>query len=503
MVLVLLFILPSVPGVQARMHTQATPKYGGSISIRNIFQTNCLNPLDPTSGSAMLPTLDPLVAVDQQGHFRPDLALKWAFGHGGRWITLQLRQGVRFNNGDPFNAKALKAQFDYELKQPAGLAPLERVQVTGPYTIRLVYSAPFRPAMNALYSFDAVDVRAQLALGSKICDQSIGTGAFKIQSIGPGFNTVTLVRNPYHTWGSSWLHNRGKAYLSSMTIKTVVDDTQTASDILSGDLDIARVAPAQLPRLQGQSGISLHKIPDFNVLFLGFNHAHAPFTSAAVRRAIGEAIDQKGLIKAAYGGYGIVQSSIVPRADPAYDPSSPTTYPKYNPAEAARVLKANHVTGPFTLETYTIPVFADTAQFIQAELANVGVKVNLAIKAVPDAQADMSKGQMDMFVGLSGGDDLYTEFDSHEGPDAGGGNFNFLHDTRLDHLLVQSREIVSPRKAQPVLNALQRYMNQQGIVVPLFSRELIAATRSHVQGYRYVPGSNTLMWPAFEDLYLK
>jgi peptide/nickel transport system substrate-binding protein len=454
-------------------------------------------------GAAAIPTFDPLIAVDDHGRYRPDLALKWTFSHGGRWIILDLRHGVRFNNGHPFNAKVLKAQFDYLLKQPAGLAPLQRVQVVGPYTVRLVYSSPFRPALQALTGFGAVDVPAQLALGDKACMNSIGTGAFKIASVAPGFNSVTLVRNPFHTWGSPWLHNRGKSYLSSITIKTLVDDTQATSALLSGDLDISRVAPAQLPRLQGQPGIVLHRFPDANELFMGFNHAHAPFNNPAVRRAIAEAIDRKGLIKAAYGGLGTVQTSIVPQADPAHDSAAGKYLPKYDPSAAARVLKAHHVTGPYTLETYTIPVFADTAQYIQAELANVGVKVNLAVKGVGDAQADMGRGLMDMYVDIRFGSDLYSVFHSSQTPQTGAHNWNFMHDTQLDRLIVQSRETVAPKKARPILNALQQYMNRQSIVLPLFSRELIGATRTRVQGYRYVPGSNTLMWPAFEELHVK
>src|SRR5579872_1569420 len=138
--LALVFLLgaPSTTAVQAQRGAAQRPAYGGSISIRDIFGTDCVNPLNPDSGSQYLPTVDPLIAVDNHGRYRPDLALKWTFSHGGRWITLQLRQGVRFNNGHPFNAKALKTEFDYLLKQSTALAPLQRVQVIGPYAVRLI-----------------------------------------------------------------------------------------------------------------------------------------------------------------------------------------------------------------------------------------------------------------------------------------------------------------------------------------------------------------------------
>lgn len=501
---VLLLGAPWAQRAQARGHVAAKPIYGGTVSIRDIFGSNCLNPLDPQNvGPAVGPTVDPLIAVDDRGRYRSDLALSWKVSKGGRWITLTLRRGVKFSNGHTFNASVLKTELDYFLKQSSYLAPLQRAQVLGPYALRLVYGAPFRPALDSLTAFDAVDTRAELAMGDRACSDPIGTGAFKVSSIGPGFNTITLVRNPYHTWGSPYLSNQGKAYLSAMTIKTVVDDTQAASEVLAGDLDISRVAPAQLPRLQGQPGIVLHKFPEPGELYMGFNHSHAPFNNPAVRRAIAEAIDRKGLVKVAYGGLGSVQASIVPQVDRYSDAAAGKSIPAYNPDDAARILKANHVTGPYTLETYTIPVFAATAQFIQAELENVGVKINLAVKSPGDAQADMGHGQMDLFVDIIFGDDLYSTFHSSQTPASGAHNWTFLHDATLDRLIVQARDTVSPKAARPILNRLQVYMNAKAIAVPLFSRRLVAATRTRVHGYHYIPGSNTLMWPAFEDLYVK
>jgi peptide/nickel transport system substrate-binding protein len=479
------------------------PAAGGSIAIRDIFGSDCINPLNPDVGNAAQLGTDTLISIDDHGKYRPNLATKWSYSHAGRWITLTLRQGVRFVNGHPFNAKSLKANFDYLLKQPAGMAPLQRAQVVGPYMLRLIYSAPLRTAIDGLAALSPVDVPAQLALGDNACNSIVGTGPFKVQSTGPGLSTITFVRNRLHNWSSPWLHNQGEAYLSSITVKTVTDDTQAASDVLAGDLDISRVAPAQLPRLQNQSGIKLEKYADPSVIWLGFNHAHAPLNKEAVRRAIAEAIDRKGLIKAAYGGLGVVAPSIVSSSDPYFDAGAGKSLPAYNPTDAARILKANQVTGPFTLETYTIPVFADTAQFIQAELENVGLKVNLAVKAVSDAQADMGRGQIDMFIDIFAGNDLYSYFHSSQTPQKGAHNWNFLHDPKLDKLIVQGRETVQPSKAHPIVNALQRYFNAHGVGVPLFARELVVAIRNRVHGYRYVPGSNTYMWPAFQELYVK
>jgi ABC-type transport system substrate-binding protein len=487
----------------ARNQFSPHPVYGGNVSIRDIFGTDCIDPMNLNSGTEITLIADPLIAVDAHGRYQPSLALGWKYSNGGKILTLNLRRGVRFSNGHPFNAAALKQNFEYLLEQPGALAPLESVRVIDKYTLKLVYSAPFRAALDTLTTFLPVDLAAERAQGNDACKAPIATGPFKVSNVGPGFDPVTLVRNPYHTWESSWLRNKGGPYVSKVTVKTVVEDTQATSELLTGDLDLARVSPDQLPRLQGESSIAIHRAPDVSDIFLGFNHAHAPFNNQAVRRAIAQSIDRKGLIKAAYGGLGVVDRSIVPPSDPYTDAAAGKYIPSFNPKQAARVLRAHHVTGPFVLETYTIPVFNDTAQFIQAELARVGIKVNLVVKAVSDAQVDMGKGQMDMYIDIwNSGNDLYSAFHSSQTPANGAHNWNFMHDTSLDHLIVQARETISSGRARTILNNEQSYVNKHTVVVPLFTRELVSATRSRVHDYHYVPGSNTLMWPAMSDLYV-
>jgi ABC-type transport system substrate-binding protein len=211
---------------------------------------------------------------------------------------------------------------------------------------------------------------------------------------------------------------------------------------------------------------------------------------------VAEAIDRKALIQVALGGLGKPAYSPVPAASPFYDKAAKGYAASYSPSRARRVLAAYHVTGPYTLVTYTIPVFATTAEFIQAQLAQVGVSVKLAIKPVQDAQTDMKGGAFDMQVNIWNSDDLYPYLDSR-----GDTNTTFYRDATLDRLLTQTRETLNSKKAVTAFKDLQHYVAKTTVVVPLFSRVIVMAGTSRLKDWH---GStlSTTPYPVLQDLHV-
>jgi len=109
-------------GAQRSSRTGAARHAGGVINAGLFFEPGCLDPLKYTTGlndDIWAQVFDTLLSMDERGLVRPDLALTWTFSHGGRWITFALRHGVRFSNGDPLDARAVK----YTLEQDAKWAP--------------------------------------------------------------------------------------------------------------------------------------------------------------------------------------------------------------------------------------------------------------------------------------------------------------------------------------------------------------------------------------------
>ncbi len=479
---------------------------GGAVNAGLFFEPGCLDPLKYTTGlndDIWAQVFDTLVSMDEQGHVRPDLALTWAFSQGGRWITFALRHGVRFSNGDPLDARAVKYTLERDARwAPVGrdLGPIDKVEAPDTYTVRLILPAPSRLLLANLTLSDLgiLDPRAEPRLGDKACVAPIGSGPFKVAGVGPGYSSVTLTPNPLHTWNPPWMH-QGPAHLSSLTFKAVVNPTTTVSELLTGDLDVVRVLGPQLPRVRHNPGIILHRFDESQEQYLGFNTARAPFDTVAVRRAFAEAIDRETLVKVALAGQGTPAYSVIPALDPFYDAQSKRYAPPYNPADARRIFATNHITGPYTLLVYNIPAWPTSAEFIQAELAQVGVTIDVVVKSVLDAQTLYRQGAYDMRIDPFGGDDLYGSFHSSQVGLAGSYNFTFYRSGALDSLITQSRDTIDTRAAANVLTRLQRFMNANVVVDPLFSRSITIAARSRIKGWHRQAGD---IFPVFRDVYV-
>jgi peptide/nickel transport system substrate-binding protein len=493
------------------VHTRAAaassgkPAPGGSIGVRISAVEPCLDPAKVSGGGDGVidgVVLDPLVWVDK-GHIYPDLATSWKFSHGGTWITFSLRRGVRFSNGDPFTASAVKFTFDRGLDPamkspliPGELGPISSVQVVDNFTVRLIMKSPYRPIMTGLSLTELGILDPKATNAGNVCDDPVGTGAFMIKSVQPGYSTVTVVRNPYRTWELAFTHNQGKPYLSSITFKDIDSDATAVSELLSGGVDSTDVGGDQLSRIQGNSSYKIFKVVTGGNTSIQFRTALAPWNNVEVRRAVAEAIDKKSLVAASLNGLGTVSYSQVAPTMPYYDKAAKSTDPKYNPNDARRLFAKHHVTGPFTLVTIDLTGLKTAAELIQADLARVGVQVNVVTDSTPDWLNAGEKGTFDMFLldyGFTDPDFLYLVYDSK------GGIFKFYSSPTLDNLIVKGRSSLKPKVASAAYIAIQRLLASKVIAVPLYLPLTVYSTGKRLQGFHVTDG----YFPVYPDMYVK
>ncbi len=507
-----------VPSALARHESRSStsaPASGGTLLYRDIGTPTCVDPLiAPTTaeGLADFPTFDNLVLLDGKGIARPDLATSWSYSHGGRWITFKLRKGVVFSNGHPFDAGVVKFNMNRVLGpvgQAAGmssfLGPLRKTQIDNKYQVTLIFTAPFRPALPNLAN-DSLGIVDPIALRTegktKYCRYPIGTGPFEIQNYAPGGTQITLVRNKFHTWETSWAQNKGAAYLSKIVLKPILSDSTAVSELLSGGLDVSEVAGTQLSRLNGNKGIKRYRVLGQFLTSLGFNTSHAPFNSVQVRKAVAEAVDRNAVIKAAFAGLAVPAYSVVGSNVPFYDPGTKALAPRYNPADAQRIISANHVSGTFTLLSNNRPTTTAADELIQAELANVGIKVNIVAKSTPDYISLAQKGNYDISVDSFYSPDasvLYSTYNSTQ-ETSGGLNFTFYKSAYLDRLTVQGQITFNAKKAYAAYSAAQRFILKNVISDPLLIPVTIFGVKSKVQGFHT---DVTGLWPLFQDLWIR
>jgi peptide/nickel transport system substrate-binding protein len=455
------------------------------------------------------PVLDTLLTANDKGKPEPYLAQSYKINNGGKTITFYLRHNVKYSNGHQLVAADVKADFERAInpntKSPFSASLLTQVtsiDVPSKYTVRINLSAPNRPFLTNLTTdyLGIMDPKSVAAAGSNGCNGLGGSGPFKITSVAPSFSSVREARNPLHTYGPSWAHNHGPAYLSSLTFTPITSDTTAVSELLAGQVDITDVPGAELSRVQGNKNITLHRQAQQGSTFLEFNSGRPPFNNVAVRRAVAEAIDRKALVAASLSGLGKPSTSVIPPTMFGYDPGSSKYAPKLDLAAARAAIAAAHATGPYTLLTLVGYGGEPAGELIQGELAQVGMQVNVVVKSVPDWVAQFRKEDFDMGIFVTGWFDpdvFYSEFDSSQRN--GGLNYTNMTDPTLDKLLLAGRTTLNLKKAKADYYAVQKLIDTKVYADPLWVPLTVYGVRNRVQGWHINPSSQI----QYQDLWVK
>jgi peptide/nickel transport system substrate-binding protein len=508
---IMIFMLTGTAAVGARNFSAAKIRSGGSISVRALFSGDftCLDPQKGPDGvDVQTAMFDTPLTISPKSQIQPAVFTSWKFSHGGKQITFTMRHGLRFSNGDPLTSDAIKYTYDraMTLKFPgettaSALGPVKSIQTVGKYGVRFVMNAPFRALLTGLATeyignSGILDPKVTKKQGSKSCLAPVGSGPFKVASTGPGLNTINLVRNNYYSSASPWMHNHGRAYLKSLTFQQIVSDSTAASELLSGQLDIAQIAGDQLSRVKGNKNISLHKVLYTGELMMVFNQAHKPLNSSAVRRGIAEAINRKAVIQVGVGGLAIQALSPLPVSLPYYSKAAAKLAAQYNPSKAAKALKGKHVP-TLTLLTLNDPASIANGQLIQAELAAVGVNVKIHSADFPGFLSSANAGKFDMELQEWSGADPDVAYYIYN--PKGGYDWMFHDYKAVDKLINQADETLNQKKAAAAYAQVQIILNKDTAVDPLYTQTKEFGVRSRVGGFHTTEAGMI----AFQDLYVK
>jgi len=319
-----------------------------------------------------------LARFDEKLRIVPGLATEWKQSKDGLTWTFNLRKGVKFHDGTPFNAEAVKVFIERmigpEKPSRAGLYTpfVNTVDVVDEFTVRINLKAPFAFFLNNLaHSASGIISPAALkAYGKDISRRAVGTGPFKFVEWVHG-DHLTMVRNDEY-WG-------GKPRLDKITVKTVKEDSARVMMLQSGDAQlIVRIPSEDIPRLEKDPNIKLDSTETLRVLYLGFNCAKKPFTDIRVRQAISYAIDKESIVKNIYQGRALVASGMVAPLTTGYFPVKGYSC---DPEKAKKLLAEAGFPKGLKAKLWSpqgrYPKDFEMAQAIQQQLKKVGVDCTL------------------------------------------------------------------------------------------------------------------------------
>jgi peptide/nickel transport system substrate-binding protein len=321
---------------------------------------------------------DALTFIDAEGHVQPWLATGWKRVTDDRW-RFQLRRGVRFSNGEPFDASAVKSAVDNvlfgygkdALVRTTLLPGIRGMKMIDRYSFDLLTDGPDPLLPKRLAQFYPLPPAYFARVGpQEFALKPIGTGPFVVTSWGVGRVVMTANR-------SSWR----RPLVDGLEFTEIQDTTSRRQALLSGQIDIAQnVAPDDIAELKAL-GIDLSIAPEPRVRVIGFNvKPGSPLTSAKVRLALNHAINNRAIVDALLGGASPVASQIATPATDGYD-SARKPY-SYDPALARRLLSEAGYGKGFDLDMDVIAQNQServTFEAVAADFEEVGVNVTLHV----------------------------------------------------------------------------------------------------------------------------
>jgi ABC-type transport system substrate-binding protein len=319
-----------------------------------------------------------LVKFDPKLNLVPGLAEKWEQAQDGMSWTFFLRKGVKFHDGTPFNAEAVKYFLDRmigpEKPSRAGLyAPLvASAEVVDEYTVKFNMKNPFSFLLNniAHSASGIVSPTALKAMGKDVARKPVGTGPFKFVEWIHGDRLVLERNNDY--WG-------GKPKIEKVVVKTVKEDSARVMMLQSGDAQLAVRLPSEdIARLEKDSRIRLDSTETLRVLYVAFNCAKKPFDDPRVRQAFSLATDRESIVKHIYLDRALVANNIVaPRTTGYFEMPAISNDPEKAKKLLAEAGFPNGIKAKFISPQGRYPKDFEMAQALQQQWKKAGIDVSL------------------------------------------------------------------------------------------------------------------------------
>jgi peptide/nickel transport system substrate-binding protein len=463
-----------------------------------------------------------LIYRGPDGKLAPWLAESWSVSGDGRIVTFKLRRDVRFHDGTPFNADAVKFNFDriVDPKFKAGgarsqLAGYAGSKVLDEFTVQVSFETPYAPflAYSAAGTLSMVSPKAVRESGDLVHTRPVGSGPFMVKEY-VAKDHATIVRFPGYARKAPWSDRAGAAMLDAVVWKFVPEMGTRVTTLESGETQGIYFVPAQaLPRLEKNPGIRIEKMPWPGVPRIWLlNTTRPPMDDVRVRRAINHAVDKEAFLATVYRGLALKAFAPL-TAVMLDDPALRQAYP-FDPAKAKALLgEAGWQPGGDGIRTkggQRLEIVLNaieygggpdpTAQIIQASLLDVGIEVKIKAQARPPWYEDnyrcATHGPV-MFLRASDPDGLYALFHSS----LVGGNFNWscVKNPKLDQMLEQGRRESDQAKRRAIYLAIEKLALEDALTVPLVDELAVWGFRAGVQRVKY----NFNAYPLLSDTTIK
>ena len=436
---------------------------------------------------------DKLFDIDEKLNVVPQLGLSHETSADGKTVTIKLRPGVKFHDGEGFDATAAKYSLDRHLNmkgsfRKAEIASVDSVDVVDPLTIKLNLKAPFSPLLAQLTDRAGMMVspKAAEAAGDKFGLKPVCAGPYKF------VERVQQDRIVVEKFADYW--NKDQVFIDKITYLPIVDGTVRLANLRSGGLDlIERVLATDIKTVRDNPKLKLSKAVSLGYVGLTLNisngaKADGPLgKDVRVRQALDLAIDREALNQVVFNGEFVPGNQWVSPQNPYYQTAFPV--PKRDVAKAKALLKEAGVTTPLSLD-FMVPNGSETravAEVVQSMAAEAGFDLKIRVTEFATSLKQAEDGEYQIFlIGWSGRSDPDGNSYSFHTCKSPQNNSNYC-DPAVDAAHNEARLKSDPAERKKAYEKVAAKYLSEGSIKYLYHVQVLVAHSDRLEGYKQIP----------------
>jgi len=414
----------------------------------------------------------------------PHLAESWKVVDDHTW-EFKLRRGIKFDDGEPFDAESVKFTFEraLEAKSPirSHFAYVKDIRVVDTHTVRIVTQAPYPALLQTVVNFQMLPPKWTRERGQDIATQANGTGPYRLKEWKRGVHVVLEAKSDY------W---KGAPAIKTVVFRPIKEFATQVSELLTGGVDIVRdVPPDQIAQIEKASNARVSKALGLRVLWIAIDvdgrAGKSPVQSLKVRQAISHAIDVDTIVKTLMGGNAKRTAAGLSPEHFGYDKSLENPYP-YDPERAKKLLsEANY---PFD-QSLKIATYMGSIQNARALVEAIAGYLNaVGIKTSVNVYSDIGmydrlhrEGKLgDLRIHSDGSGGVYDADRLYNMYFRSGNPYVYATFPELDAWIDQARTILDSNTRKALYFKVGKFINDQALIVPLYAQYSILGLSNRV-----------------------
>lgn len=479
------------------------PKQGGTLNVGFASDSKTMDPLMSVQSSerqVLYLVFNTLVKYNKDFSLAPELAKSWEIQNDGQKIVFKLQENVKFQDGTPFDAAAVKWNIEKRLDPKTGspqrdqLAPIiDSVEVVDPTTVVFNLKGRFPSLLSLLGERPGfmVSPTAYEKSQEDFANHPVGTGPFVFKNWVRG-SALTVERNPDY-----W--EKGLPHLDKIVFKDLAGSVIGVQRLLTKELDfVPDLSPQEIRPIETNANIAVKPITVGRWYSLQWQVDKPPFNDLRVRQAFAYALDRDRINKIVMQGRGVISEGPTPAGLWWYDESIKSL--PYDPEKAKQLLKEAGIEPGLkvSLSAPQIPAFQQISQLVQEQLAAVGVTATLQ----PVSANDWFAKIVDKSTNFTP-----TRWTQRPDPDGllyilfhskGFQNTTAYNNPEIDQLLDKARQTYDQAERKKLYSEAQTKIVAELPMVPLFFSAEYAAMRKPVENFEWIPDQI----PRFREVWL-